>query len=615
MSNRSLDSEGILDLIRQLETETYTESILNPNDGYVFVENQVIYVIDAQAGGRQPSLVPSKSVELYVNGIKVPQKMVVYAKDRITWKLTQEEVKPYRITISENQMEVYLTIDAERLISHILRTAEPCLIYRPETEGIPLTDTSTIKEQICNEITALQIVAEINEVEIGRAVDEKSGEPVLIAKGIPEIPGRDGYVETFFGNTTEHVLNELNGRVDYRERIQIPSVKQGDPLGVIHPAVPGTAGENVFGMEVKPLAVSDAVVITRRNVSINSNGQAIALKAGRPSLTGDKVKYFDVQTIYTVEGDVDLSVGNVYFNGDVVIKGDVKETMRVEASGNVYIYGSAHSATIISAQNVYIKGHATKCEVYGGKLGLLYSRIYNYFQQLIELYEGLERDAKRVQKLMEERGKTVPIGQIVSLLVQEQYKQVLVIITQYEESIQGAGKMLPMEFTISGRLLQLFKNTELMGTIKHFQDFRKVYEYLLNLKLQIENSVFEESDIVVGSGNFSKLATNGSLIVTGQGLVHCEVEVERDCLFKHAEGSCKGGSLYAKRKISMAEAGTPFGRNTFLHAGESVRLGRANGVTIRVGDRMIELLEDKKDVCLWIDNDGNLNQSCLRMVD
>lgn len=615
MTDRSLDSEGILDLIRQLETETYAQTALNPNDGYVFVENQVIYVIDAQAGGRQPSVVPSKTVELSVNGTIIAQKMVVYAKDHITWRIIEEQVRPYQITISSNQMEVNLTIDPERFISQILKSTDPCLLYRPETEGLPLTDTAFVNEQIVGELSNLQIVAEIIHSEIERAIQEKNGEPVVIAKGIPEVHGRDGYVETFFGNTTEHVLSEYNGRVDYRERIQIPSVKQGDPLGVIHPAVPGTSGENVFGKEVSPPAVSDTVVITRRNVSINSNGQAVALKDGRPSLTGDKVKYFDIQTVYTVEGDVDLSVGNVYFNGDVVIKGDVKETMRVEASGNVYIYGSAHSATIVSAQNVYIKGHATKCEVYGGKLGLIYSRIYSYFQQFIELHEGLERDSKKVHKLMLERGKNVAIGQIVSLLIQEPYKQIISLINQYDEALQGAGKMLPMEFTITGRLLQLFKNTELMGTIKQFQDFRKVYEYILNLKLQIENSVFEESDIVIGSANFSKLATNGSLLVTGPGLVHCEVEVERDCLFKNAEGSCKGGSVHARRKIRMAEAGTPFGRNTFLRAGESVRLGRAYGVTIRVGDRMIELLEDKKDVCLWIDNDGNLNQSCSRIVD
>ncbi len=613
MFGNALDSDGILDLIRQLESETYTETTLNPNDGYVFVENQVIYAIDAQAGGRQPSVVPTASVELSVNGVVVTKKMVVYAKDRITWKLVKEDQKPFEITISPDNMEVYLTINQDLLVKQVLKKTVPCLVYRPETESLPITDYSQIKMSVLKELESLQIVAKVDEALVDQAIEEKTGEPVLIAKGIPETPGKDGYVETFFGNTTEAVLTEWNGRVDYRERLSIPSVKQGDPLGVIHPAQPGKSGEDVFGKEVAPPEVSDVVVITRRNVAINSNGQAVALKAGRPSLTGDKVKYFDVQTVYTVDGDVDLSVGNIYFNGDVIVKGDVKETMRVEASGNIYVYGSAHSATIVSAQNVYIRGHATKCEIYGGRLGLLYSRIYNCFKRFIELHEALESDAQKVHNIMESRGKTVSIGQIVSLLVQEQYKQLLNSIAQYEEAIQGAAKMLPMEFTIANRLVQLYKNKELMLAIQNFADFRKVYEYILNLKLQIENSVFEESDIVVGSANFSKLATNGSLIVTGQGLVHCEVEVERDCLFKNREGSCKGGVVKAGRNIYIAEAGTPFGKNTFLHAGESIRLHKANGVTIRVADRMIEVLEEKSDLCLWVDQDGNLNQSCVRM--
>ena len=40
-----------------------------------------------------------------------------------------------------------------------------------------------------------------------------------------------------------------------------------------------------------------------------------------------------VSSCYTVSGDADLSVGNISFNGDVLIKGNVISDITIEASG------------------------------------------------------------------------------------------------------------------------------------------------------------------------------------------------------------------------------------------------------------------------------------------
>ncbi len=601
----------ILELIRKLETSS-PEQELCPNDGYIFTKDQNIYVIDAQAGGKQPTIFPNPEIQLYINGVAVTEPKVVYSSDRITWKLADEAQKPYEIQVSEDRMEVSLTVNPYGLSQRVLKTLGPVLHYTPQLESLPLEDVAVLSEVIVSEVKEMGVVAPIDMEAIQSALAEASGNPVVIARGTPPTPGQDGYVETFFQNTTEAVLTEWNGRVDYRERLQIPMVKQGEALGVIHKAEQGQPGRDVFGAEVPPPPAREVVVITRRNVAIHENGQAIALKAGRPSLTGEKIKYFEVQTVYIVNGDVDLSVGNVYFNGDIVIKGDVKETMRVETTGNIYVYGNAYNASLVSAQNIYIRGHATRCEIFAGKLGVLYSRIYNCFKKLTEIQEAIEREAVHVQQLMNSKTEYVPIGKIVALLVEMRYKGMLKQIEEFEMLLAKAGKMLPSEFTLAGRLLALYKNRDLMNTLTDYADFRRVHDYINDLKIRIESSVFEESDIVVGAANQSLLATNGSLFVTGQGLVNCDVEVNMDCVLKSKNASCRGGKVVAGRRIIVAEAGTPFARNTFLHAGESVRIGRANGVTIRVGDRLIEIFEEKENLCLWLDKDRNLHQVCIR---
>jgi len=611
-----LGSDVILALLRQLDAMTAREHKLLPQDGYLFVQAGHIQVADAQPGGKQPTLISTPVIEILVNGVPALKPMTVTASDEVMWRLVRPPHKPYDVTCADDSMSVTLTVHPEDMLHQTLRDTAPCLFYSPEAEEIPRADWNELAEDILRELDALGVQAScIKRERIIPALMDQSGLPVVIAEGIPVKLGRDGYVETFFPNATETVLIELNKAVNYREHTLIPSVEAGTPVGNIHLAVPGEPGMDVFGRQVPPPQVSEVVVRLRRNVDLNEHGQIVALKAGRPSLTGEKTKYFDIQTMYTVAGDVDLSTGNVYFNGDVVVRGDVREGMRVEASGNVYVYGSAHHATIVAAQSIYVHGHVTKCDLYAGKLGLLYSNLFRCLKRLTEKYEEVEQDAKQLAEASQAKGTPLAIGQIFGFLVEMKYPDLRKMIAEFNQLLKHAGSMMPMEFTMASRLLALFGNRTLMNGITQLSDFRKIYDYLKAIRTQIENSVFEESDIVVHSANLSRLETNGSVVVTGTGLVNCEVKANKNCLFKHPESSCKGGRIEARGRIVVPEAGTPFGKNTFLFVGQSIKVGRAAGVTIRVGSRLIEILEEQTNLFFSLDREGNLQQERNRHRD
>ncbi|MCX7100695.1 MAG: FapA family protein [Methylobacter sp.] len=53
---------------------------------------------------------------------------------------------------------------------------------------------------------------------------------------------------------------------------------------------------------------------------------------------------------------VDLSTGNVNFDGTINIKGDVKDGMKVYATGDVFIGGTVEAAEIVADGNIVIKG-------------------------------------------------------------------------------------------------------------------------------------------------------------------------------------------------------------------------------------------------------------------
>jgi hypothetical protein len=59
-----------------------------------------------------------------------------------------------------------------------------------------------------------------------------------------------------------------------------------------------------------------------------------------------------------------MSTGNIYFIGDVKVKGDVKEGFTVVTEGNLDIWGGADNATIRAEGNIIVYGGIRKGQVY-----------------------------------------------------------------------------------------------------------------------------------------------------------------------------------------------------------------------------------------------------------
>ena len=71
---------------------------------------------------------------------------------------------------------------------------------------------------------------------------------------------------------------------------------------------------------------------------------------GHVSLVDDKVFVSDV---YSVE-DVSTATGNIDYQGDVEVKGNVCENFSVKTRGNVFVQGVVEGATIEAGGNIVI---------------------------------------------------------------------------------------------------------------------------------------------------------------------------------------------------------------------------------------------------------------------
>ena len=182
---------------------------------------------------------------------------------------------------------------------------------------------------------------------------------IPVACGKPVKEGENGrVVEHYPRQLNKSVKLDDRGVADYRAMNYMQIIKAGDVICDILPPKPGEAGVRVDGAALEPAAVKPAVVPAGPNTSISEDGtKLVATKEGHLEFDGSK---FCVKVLLDIPGDVDYNTGNIEYNGDVHIRGDVRETFVVKATGNITVDGLVEAATVEAGGDVLIS-----CGVHG----------------------------------------------------------------------------------------------------------------------------------------------------------------------------------------------------------------------------------------------------------
>ncbi len=193
---------------------------------------------------------------------------------------------------------------------------------------------------------------------------------ILIARGEPPEPGKDGVIAYHFEiDYTNPGKIGKDGTIDFRERGETPFVKSGDMLATQSPPIKGRSGINVFGAVIpvdEPVAPAFG---TGPGTELSKNGLGIrAAIDGQPHL--DKMGVVSVSPELIIPGDVDFETGNITFQGNIIVRGCVKEGFHVkgislqaqelegaiiDVSGDVKVSAGITDATISAQGNIYAK--------------------------------------------------------------------------------------------------------------------------------------------------------------------------------------------------------------------------------------------------------------------
>jgi uncharacterized protein (DUF342 family) len=171
-------------------------------------------------------------------------------------------------------------------------------------------------------------------------------ETVVAAEGLKPNNGRDAYIQYNFETDQKKVkISEgANGRVDFKNLNIIQNVVEGQPLAKKIPAEKGVQGKNLTGEPLPATNGRDIPMPTGKNVRVGEDGLTIfAGMNGQVVMVGDKI---NIEPVYQVKGNVNLSTGNIDFLGSVEISGNVEDGFSVKAAGNIEIHGTVERAAL-----------------------------------------------------------------------------------------------------------------------------------------------------------------------------------------------------------------------------------------------------------------------------
>lgn len=177
---------------------------------------------------------------------------------------------------------------------------------------------------------------------------------VLIAEGSQAQNGVDGYYEYKFNmDFSKKPKVRPDGTVDYWSIKMIETVEEGQVIAVYHQAYQGNDGMDVKGKLVLAKRGREQVPLRGKGFERSEDGNIYtALITGKIEMMNERIT---ILPVYEISGDVDLSIGNIDFRGDVLIHGGVCSGVSIKATGTVTIDGIVEGAQIEAGKDVVLR--------------------------------------------------------------------------------------------------------------------------------------------------------------------------------------------------------------------------------------------------------------------
>lgn len=227
---------------------------------------------------------------------------------------------------------------------------QACLTIIKAYGGEPVT-MDYVEEVIRKQFITYGIKKDV----IQQAVDLQQADDLLIAEGEAEINGEDTQFISLIPEITSRSpkLND-DGTVNLRELNNFVTVSKGDALMRKTEPTQGKAGTDILGKVVRPQggrSFDFSPGLKGADIDADDPDLLIADTGGQPVLVEHGV---NVEPVIKVK-KVDISTGNIKFDGTVEVDGDVIAGMKILASADIYVSGTVEAAELCAGGDIVVK--------------------------------------------------------------------------------------------------------------------------------------------------------------------------------------------------------------------------------------------------------------------
>jgi len=253
-------------------------------------------------------------------------------------------IREYNDGVSASTVNIGEKVDGEYQIKLADDLMAAYLHVSPAQGGQPIT-----KAMLMETIETLGITTGLLDNEIELALQTGHANNVLIAQGEEPQHGQDGYFENLIPDAKDRRPRiDSDGIAHYHDIGELITVKPGDALMRRIPATMGKPGINIKGETVSPNPGHEAMFapnLSGTEISPEDADLLLAAINGQPIVVDNGAI---VEKTLVVD-KVDLTTGNIKFDGSVIVKGDVTTGLTINATGDVHIDGMVEEACRIEA--------------------------------------------------------------------------------------------------------------------------------------------------------------------------------------------------------------------------------------------------------------------------
>lgn len=564
--------------------------------------------------GPYPVVVLGPGVKLQVNEreyLEINQPIPVTVHDHVVvTTLTEESEGSWSLEVTPDNMVAILKLKPYRRIRYVLKDSPPARILR--LEGIPIEEvlSPVTLGELTDKLRQLGVVHGIDWETIRRLFVNPEEKEVIIARGTPPEPGQDAKIELLFSLEEKIKIEGSTGeKVDLLQRFVYTSAVPGQVLARKHPAQPGKPGRDLKGNIILPPEPQDVSLKAGEGTTLTKEGlEVVAAKPGRPVAIhiprGMEIKIINV---LHHDEDVDKSSGHIIFAGDIIVKGNVLEGMRVEAGESAVIEGTVSGASIKAQDSVVIKGNVHASTIIAGeKFALLRNGLpllKRISSQIEELFLALNQ--------LKEKYTGSTIGPLVKLLLERKYPGIPASIQVLREYV----KKLPFEYPPLTRFLNNmeYKLVRLPLAIVSIEEVEELYNEAMELlgHIQIQDKT-ENGNVTVGYVLNSKIIASGSVTVSRIGCDNSYIEAGKKVII---HGAFRGGEIKAGEEVYVKELGTRGGAKSAVTVQDKgvVTIEHAyENSFVKIGVRIYPFTREERKIRLRLNADGEIEVIPLR---